>query len=114
VRGDAMASPRKLAAGMALFGSRRFLAMGLGSLDDLPAREEWVPKGFEGLEELIVDERDRLLLDALASIHRQRCQEPIAVAVVYGAQHMRAVVHGLSARFGYRPVAADWLEVFEF
>jgi hypothetical protein len=102
------------AAGMALFGSRRFLARALGSLDDLPAREERVPEGFEALEQLIVNERDRLLLDALASIHEQRRDEPIAVAVVYGAAHMRAVVHYLSARFGYRPVEADWLNVFEF
>jgi hypothetical protein len=102
------------AAGMALFGSRRFLARELGSLDDLPAREEWVPEGFKTLEGLILDERDRLLLDALASIHEQRCHEPIAVAVVYGAQHMLAVVQSLSARFGYRPVGADWLEVFKF
>jgi hypothetical protein len=34
--------------------------------------------------------------------------------VVYGARHMRAVVHGLSARYGYRPAGADWLDVFEF
>ena len=102
------------AAGMTLFGSRRFLARALGSLDDLPALEERVPEGFEALEGLIVDERDRLLLDALATIHEQRCHEPIVVAVVYGAQHVRAVVHGLSARFGYRAVRADWLDVFEF
>jgi hypothetical protein len=38
------------AAGIALFGSRRFLARGLGSLDDLPAREERVPEGFEDMD----------------------------------------------------------------
>ena len=102
------------AAGMALFGSRRFLARALGSLDDLPIREEPVHESFEALDRLILDERDRLLLDALAFIHEQRCHEPIAVAVVYGAEHLRAVVHDLSARFGYRPVGADWLDVFEF
>jgi hypothetical protein len=32
----------------------------------------------------------------------------------YGAEHMRAVVHDLSVRFGYRPVSADWLNVFRF
>jgi hypothetical protein len=62
---------------------------------------------------LILDERDKLLLDALASIHEQRRNEPIEVAVVYGAAHMRAVVHYLSIRFGYRPADADWLDVFE-
>jgi hypothetical protein len=102
------------AAGMTLFGSRRYLARALGSLDDLPALQERVPEGFEALEELIVDERDRLLLDALATIHEQRRHEPIVVGVVYGARHLRAVVHGLSARFGYRAVRADWLDVFEF
>lgn len=101
------------AAGMLLFGSRRVLARALGSLDDLPVREERVPEGFEDLDRLILDERDKLLLDALASIHEQRRNEPIEVAVVYGAAHMRAVVHYLSTRFGYRPADADWLDVFE-
>jgi hypothetical protein len=102
------------AAGMTLFGSRRFLARALGSLDDLPALDERVPEGFEDLDKLIVDERDRLLLDALTAVHEQRCHEPIVVAVVYGAGHVRAVVHGLSGRFGYRAVRAEWLDVFEF
>jgi hypothetical protein len=44
------------------------------------------------MERLIVDDRDKLLLDALASIHEQRCHEPIEVAVIYGAEHMLAAL----------------------
>jgi hypothetical protein len=36
------------------------------------------------------DERDRLLVQALTSMHEERSQESIVVAVVYGAEHMPA------------------------
>jgi hypothetical protein len=36
------------------------------------------------------DERDRLLVQALTSMHEERSQESIVVAVVYGAAHMPA------------------------
>ena len=50
-----------------------------------------------------------MLLAALDKIHAERCQEPIAVAVVYGAGHMPAVAAGLMRRHGYRPRQAEWL-----
>jgi pheromone shutdown protein TraB len=63
---------------------------------------------------LLVDQRDRLLIEALSEIHQTRGTEPLTVAVVYGAQHMIAVVHVLSARFGYVPRVGDWLTVFDY
>lgn len=102
------------AAGMLLFGSRRFLARALGSLDDLPAPGQAVPERFEALDRLVVDDRDRLLVRALDSIHEQRRHEAVEVAVVYGAGHMPAVVQYLSARLGYRAASAQWFTVFEF
>jgi pheromone shutdown protein TraB len=84
-------------------------------LDDLPASKAQPERDIAGeLVELIVDHRDALLIDALVSIHEARSTEPIAVAVVYGAGHMPAVVRALLARYGYRPRAADWLTVFDF
>jgi hypothetical protein len=43
----------------------------------------------------------------------QRCQEPIEVAVVYGAEHMASVIRYLLGRYGYRPREAQWLTVFD-
>jgi len=95
-------------------GTRRVLARHLGTTD-LPtiadhALREKLPK----FADLVLDQRDARLLDALAAIHEQRGAEPIKVAVVYGAGHMPAVVQGLWARYGYRPRAAEWLTVFDF
>jgi hypothetical protein len=63
---------------------------------------------------VITDERDDRLLEALARLHVQRSAEPITVAVVYGALHMRAVSAGLMRRFGYHVRAGDWLTVIAF
>ncbi len=60
----------------------------------------------------MLDRRDRLLLDELGRIHAARSQEPITVAVVYGAEHMRAVVYGLLTAYGYRPRSGEWIPVY--
>ena len=101
---------------MLVFGSRRFLADRLGSLEDLPTRDEELAADgrFDKLAELLLDDRDALLVRALEAIHEQRSQEPISVAVVYGAAHMPAVARALAARYGYRPMGAEWVTVFPF
>jgi hypothetical protein len=100
--------------GLLVFGSREFLARRLGSQEDLPTREEELGYGrFDALEELLMDDRDTLLVRALDTVHQQRSQEPISVAVVYGAGHMPAVVRYL-ARYGYRASSAEWLTVFGY
>jgi non-heme chloroperoxidase len=53
----------------------------------------------------------RNLLDALDDVHARRAPEPIQVGVLYGAGHMRAVIHKLWA-LGYRPAQGTWLTVF--
>jgi hypothetical protein len=100
------------AVGLLVFGSREFLARRLGSSEDLPTREDELGYGrFDPLKELVVDDRDVLLVRALDGIYQQRSQEPISVAVVYGAGHMPAVVRHL-ATYGYRASSAEWLTVF--
>ena len=55
--------------------------------------------------------RDQRLLDALGEIHAERGNEPVRVAVVYGAGYVPAIVSGLWDRYGYRPREAEWLAV---
>ena len=80
----------------------------------MPTREDELGYGrFDAFQELLIDDRDALLVRALETIHQQRSQEPIRVAVVYGAGHMPAVVRSL-ARYGYRASSAEWLTVFGY
>ena len=63
---------------------------------------------------MVLDERDVRLLAALDDLLERRSSEPITGAVMYGAQHIRAVVTGLNRRHGYRVRAGDWLTVMVF
>ena len=101
------------AVGLRLFGTRRFIGRFL-SLDDQPRWADQADGRFGSLFELLVQHRDELLLDALASIHEAHGAEPVTVAVVYGAGHMPAVIHGMLDRYGYQPRGAEWLTIFDF
>lgn len=94
-----------------LRGPRAFFDEDL-AVDDLPLthRAEWLERDGDPLA-AVNDRRDRMLLDALARIHEHRGQEPITVAVVYGASHIPAVAAALFSRFGYRPREAEWITV---
>lgn len=97
---------------MAIAGSRTVLAKYL-EMDDLPTREEMETAPYwEQLDSLVLDKRDELLLRCLDSIHNQRSHEALDVAVVYGADHMRAVVRYLSNRYRYFAKDAEWMTVF--
>lgn len=95
----------------ALRGPRAFLDPDL-TVEDLPstARAEWLADNE--LDHALLDRRDAQLLTALARIHEDRWQEPITVAVVYGAAHMPAVVYGLLDTYGYRPRDGEWFTVY--
>lgn len=82
---------------------------------NLEVNDDTEPRPFLSfLQKVIVDDRDRDLLAALARIYETRADEPIDVAVVYGAAHMPAVVNGLRDRFGYRTQrGADWLTAID-
>jgi hypothetical protein len=55
-------------------------------------------------------ERDRRLLQALGTLHEEKSQDNLTIAVVYGAQHVPIVVEYLRKR-GYFVRSADWLTV---
>lgn len=84
------------------------------AVDDLPSREQLsASEGALGrMEDALVRDRDARLLTCLDEIHEARAHERIDVAVVYGATHMPAVVHHLSARYGDFARDAEWMDVF--
>ncbi|MGP3732615.1 hypothetical protein ACTWJ9_05215 [Streptomyces sp. GDS52] len=92
---------------LALRGQRAFLDEDL-VVEDLPStlRAEMMAGG--PVEHAMTDRRDQRLLDALGEIHVERGDEPIRVAIVYGAGHVPAIVAGLRDRYGYRARAAEW------
>jgi hypothetical protein len=91
------------------FASREMLASRLQLDCDTLAIEE--RPGF-ALDEIVLDQRDVLLCEAVTRIHTQRCEEDINVAVVYGAAHVPPLVAHLRARHGYVPRSGEWLQVF--
>jgi hypothetical protein len=94
-----------------LFGSRRVLGRYLGTEDMPLVANPQLP--LPALVKLILHDRDQLAVAALDSIVAQRADETLAVGVVYGAEHMIAVVRGLASH-GYRPRSAEWLTIFDF
>ncbi|MFB9236327.1 hypothetical protein ACFFWC_12325 [Plantactinospora siamensis] len=95
-----------------LFGGTRMIWTRATELNDLPSpQDEALTNYSPALEAAFLGERDQRLLDALYRLHEERGGESIEVAVVYGAAHMPAVVHGMLGRYGYRARSADWLTV---
>ncbi|GAA3215640.1 tetratricopeptide repeat protein [Dactylosporangium siamense] len=92
------------------FGGRRRLLGREIELDDLSA-DAADHELTEELDGVFGGTRDERLLAALSEIHRERSAERIDVAVVYGAAHTAAIVHGLLRRHGYRPRSSEWLTV---
>jgi len=97
-----------------LFGTRETLAQNL-ALEDLPSSEEIISKddSFEQLDSLLVDERDRKLIEHIARLDKERSEETQLVGIVYGAFHMRSTVAFLIQKLNYRVAKAEWLTVFD-
>jgi hypothetical protein len=98
--------------GLRLFATRRFIASFLGT-DDLPSAEEVLAgDGYAAVDAVLVEARDRRLVEYLQATHDQLGDLPATIAVLYGAHHVRAIVRALS-RLGYRAADSEWLTVFE-
>jgi hypothetical protein len=96
-----------------LFGTRETLAEHL-ALDDLPSDEEILAddEDFEPLDSLIIEERDRILLEHVARLDNQQ-NEARQIGIVYGARHMRNTVRFLMQKLNYRIAKAEWVKVFD-
>jgi hypothetical protein len=78
-------------------------------------RDEMRSKGIavdDPLTAALLATRDNVLVQALTEIHEQRQDEPIAVAVVYGAEHIPRMATSLTIHHGYRVRHAEYLTVF--
>lgn len=95
------------------FGSRGELARG-HALDDLPSRSEalsWTPE-FASFDEVILVARDKRLVETMGIyLDNNTTSEPRRLAIVYGAQHMRAVLKELTHR-GFHCVQSEWMLIF--
>jgi hypothetical protein len=96
------------------FGSRDALARNL-TLDDLPRRNETLAFSPEAaaLDRVILDARDAKLVERLCEYVENSESMIDRISVVYGAQHMRAVLRELRRRYGYQVKNTDWLTVFK-
>ncbi len=95
------------------FGSRAMLARKL-SLDDLPGREEILNLSPEtvALNQAILHARDVRLVERLGEQLDDPGPAVRRIAIVYGANHMRAVLRELTELRGYYVERGDWLTVF--
>lgn len=96
-----------------MFGTRETLASYI-ALDDLPSREEILSEdeNSKALDSLIVDERDRVLIEHVAKLEEQQ-HEAKQIGIVYGARHMRNTMRFLMQELNYRVVKAEWVKVFD-
>ncbi|MFC5744340.1 hypothetical protein [Actinomadura rugatobispora] len=85
----------------------------LPSLDQNDMHDRERPEGRidRFLDRKVGEERDERLVRTLGTVHRERYQEPIKVAVVWGAAHMTAVVDVLRRDFRYYVQDAEWITI---
>ena len=97
-----------------LFGTREILAENF-VLEDLPSSDEvlFEDETLTHLDSLLMDERDRKLLEHIASVNDERAQTSQRIGILYGALHMRCVMPFLMQKLKYRVVKADWVKVFD-
>jgi pheromone shutdown protein TraB len=96
-----------------LFGTRETLAENI-ALDDLPSSEEILSddEDFEPLDSLIIDERDRILIEHVTKLESQQ-EEAKQIGIVYGARHMRSTMKFLMQKLNYRIAKSEWVTVFD-
>lgn len=95
-----------------LFGGSRVIWSKSMEVNDLPsAEDEEMSDAAPEIEAAFAGTRDERLLAALYRLHSERGDEPVEVAVVYGAGHVAAIVEGLTKQLGYKARSADWLTV---
>ncbi len=97
-----------------IFGTRETIASQM-ALEDLPSPEEILSEDqdSERLDSLLVDERDRKLIEHISKLAAERSEEARLVGIVYGAFHMRDTIAFLMDKLNYRVAKAEWVKVFD-
>ncbi|GAA4101516.1 hypothetical protein [Nonomuraea soli] len=91
--------------------SRVAFPSNLPDIDDTSRKDQPTNRIAKAWNRITVEDRDRELISALGKIYRMKQQQPLMVAVLYGAYHMTAVAEFLTDKLGYQPVSAEWLTV---
>ena len=97
-----------------LFATRQSIAAEL-EIRDLPTREDILNSSEESekIDEVLLHSRDAHLLNIIEDIFNKKQEQPLKVAVLYGAAHMRAVTRYLTDRLGYRVIRGESVTVFD-
>jgi hypothetical protein len=100
---------------MYLFGTRDLIAR-YAEFNDLPSRDEVLmyDRDFDRLDHALVGQRDARLVETVKQLARESGPEPKTVGILFGAQHMRAVIRYLTEVQGYHVADAEWTTVFEW
>jgi hypothetical protein len=94
------------------FGTRKQLAPRMHR-ELAPSRHEIFGMGDElEFTKLIVNRRDEHIVAKLDEFHEAHRNDPVTVAIIFGAGHMRAIVRHLIDRHGYVAAAGSWLTIF--
>jgi len=83
----------------------------LGQVQGDVSQMAGLPPGFQRLLQVLVGERNRVVVRDVRAALRQR-PPPRSVVVLYGAGHMAHLEQQLWRELGYRPVAERWLTAF--
>lgn len=95
------------------FGTRTDIARGLGMNLRKSGREVLAGEDYQEMLEVILDWRDRRLIDVIEEQRLKQGNAGLRIAVLYGAKHMRAVLRHLLDQCGYRVAKSEWTTVFE-
>jgi hypothetical protein len=100
--------------GLRFAGTRQLIAQGL-RVDDLSVEEAYGDEdsGWDAMERVIVDLRDRHLVGVLRTFFEQHRSQSMTAAVVFGARHIPAAARALMSGCGYRVARADAVIVFQ-
>lgn len=94
------------------FGTRKQMAQRM-AMELAPSRSEIFSVGDElEFTKLLKQRRDEYIVARLDEFHEAHRNEPITVAIIFGAGHMRAIVRHLIDRHGYIAAAGSWLTIF--
>jgi hypothetical protein len=98
------------------FATRQVMA-GYLRLNLLKSRDEILcAADEEAIDEVLVTWRDQHLIEVIDKHLQSHRGSPLSIAIVFGAAHMRAVIHHLTRRPepGYRVAGGEWITVFAF
>jgi hypothetical protein len=100
---------------MLFFGTRDLIAQ-YAEFNDLPSRDEVLmyDREVDAIEDALTGQRDARLVETIKRMCNEPAGKPATVGVLFGAQHMRAVIRYLTENQNYQVAKAEWITVFEY